>query len=170
MPPRLGEDRPASQPPWGRGCPFFALQGPAQAEREAPGLTVWRTPQTSPCSGAPIPAPRRRVPGRPSPPPHPPSAAEVGRAGACPAPLEVSAALGVWWCQQSDTGTPVVLPLGSPRWWVCKAAPHPAPSAFCSWTYPVHTPPAPLPWTTLEPRRGPVGAGLGAPPAALPQA
>lgn len=171
MPPRLGEDRPASRPLWGRGCPFFALQGPAQAEREASGPTVWRTPQTSPFSGAPpIPAPRRCVPSRRGTCPIRPLRQRWGEPGPAQCPRKSWPPLGAWWCQQSEAGTLVVLPLGYPWWWVCRSAPHPTPSAFCSWTHPVHTQPAPLPWTTLEPRRGPCGVWPRGPPAALPQA
>ena len=89
VPPRLGEDRPAFRPLWGRGCPFFALQGPAQAEREAPGPTVWRMPQTSPFSGGP-----------PFPPP-----GDASPAAAAPAPSALCGRGGASWGLPSAPGS-----------------------------------------------------------------
>lgn len=163
VPPSLGEDRPASRPPWGRGCPFFALQGPAQAEREAPGLTVWRTPQTSPCSGAPIPAPRRRVPGRPSTRPTRPLQQRWGEPGPAQHPWKSRPPWGCGSVSRVTQAPRWSSPWGPPGGGFVRLplTPHPVPSAAG------HTPSTPrpprCPGPLWSPGEGPVGAGLGAP-------
>lgn len=78
----------------GKRVPFFALQGPAQAECEAPGPTVWRTPQNLFSLGPPIPTPKRRVPGGPGTRSVCPLWQRWGELGPAQHPPEVSAAFG----------------------------------------------------------------------------
>ncbi|CAI9175097.1 unnamed protein product [Rangifer tarandus platyrhynchus] len=97
----------------GKRVPFFALRGPAQAECEAPGPTVWRTPQNLFSLGPPFPPPRDASLAAPAPAP----SALCGRGGASwglpSIPRKCRPPLGVWVCQQSDAGTLGVL-LGRP--------------------------------------------------------
>lgn len=162
VPPRLGEDRPAFRPLWGRGCPFFALQGPAQAEREAPGPTVWRMPQTSPFSGGPpFPPPGDASPAAAAPAP----SALCGRGGASWGLPSAPGSLGRLW------GHGGVSRVTQAPWWSSPRGPpgggfvglpptpHPVPSAAG------HTPSTPSPPRCPEPLwspgGGPVGSGLG---------
>lgn len=124
--------------------PFFALRGPAQAECEAPGLTVWRMPQNLLSLGPPIPPPRDASLGAPA----PTLSALFGRGGlswGLPSiPRKSRPPLGAWLCQQSDAGTLGVLPGGPPG------------GGFVGLS-PTLRPACPAAVHHLEPRMGPFG-------------
>lgn len=112
VPLRLGGDRPASQPPWGRGCRSLPSGVQPRLSVRLLGRPCGGRHRTSFLWGPPFPPPRDASLAAPAPAP----SALCGRGGASwglpSTPRKCRPPLGVWFCQ-SDAGTLGVL-LGRP--------------------------------------------------------